>query len=73
MIYKFDNRLTTETNTSLELSTENKYFKIDTQNNEEELLWNTVYLESEDIDDMIVALTNLKNEISEWRRNQLKK
>jgi hypothetical protein len=73
MIYKFDNRLTTETNTSLELSTENEYLKIDTQNNEEELLWNTVYLKSEDIDDMIVALTNLKNEISEWRRNQLKK
>jgi hypothetical protein len=73
MIYKFDNRLTTETNTSLELSTENEYLKIDIQNNEEELLWNTIYLKNDDIDDMIIALTNLKNEISEWKRNQLKR
>jgi len=73
MIYKFNQRLRTEGNVSLELSTEDEYLKINTQNHDEELLWNTIYLKSEDIDDLIVALTSLKNEISERKRNQSRK
>jgi len=74
MIYKFNSRGTTDKDsTYLEFSTDNDELMVVSGNYEEEIIGNIHYLHVSEIDDMIVALTNLKNEISEWKRNQLKK
>jgi hypothetical protein len=74
MIYKFNTRGTNDKdNTYLEFSTDNDSMMVVSGNYEEEIKGNIHYLHVTEIDDMIVALTSLKNEISEWKRSQLKK
>ncbi len=74
MVYKFDSAGTSEKdNTYLEFSCENDTLKIYSGNYEDEIIGNVHYLHVDEIDEMIVALTSIKNSISQWKRDQMKK
>jgi len=73
MIYKFNSRSENNQNdTYLEFSTENDELMIISGNYVDEIVSNAHYPQVSEIDNMIIALTNLKNEISESNRNQLR-
>ena len=68
MVYKFNS--TDLNGSTLEISCEANRLHLFTSDYENDYQWNSVYLSKEDIDDLIIALTNIKNEISQFERNK---
>ena len=69
MVYKFNAEgVDEDTNTYLEFSTSEDRLMIISGDYENESLTNIHYLNKEEINDLIIALTNLNNEIAEFER-----
>lgn len=69
MVYKFSAQgIDENTDTYLEFSTEQDRLMIISGDYDNELQNNIHYLNKEEINDLIIALTNLNNEIAEFER-----
>ncbi|MFD0964701.1 hypothetical protein [Pseudofulvibacter geojedonensis] len=69
MVYKFNAQgIDENTDTYLEFSTEEDRLMIISGDYDNELQNNIHYLNKEEINDLIIALTNLNNEIAEFER-----
>ena len=72
MVYKFNTGKTDEnTDTYIELSRDKDSLMIVSGDYENELKGNFHYLNEDEIDDIIIALTNIKNDISHWKKKQV--
>jgi hypothetical protein len=69
MVYKFNTKdSSNQGGTFVELSCEADVLVIESGNINDEQNWCSHFIQKSEIDNLIIALTNIKNEISEYER-----
>ena len=72
MVYKFNTGKTGENaDTYIELSRDKESLMLVSGDYENEINGNFHYLKEDEIDDLLIALTNIQNEISQWKKKQV--